>query len=63
MSTITGYDDDTAPLLEVVEAECRRRMATVTKARGFDTQRQRDRELYVIDQLLDEYNEARHGNP
>ncbi|GAA2007994.1 hypothetical protein [Nocardioides kribbensis] len=40
-----------------LEARCRRAMAVLPKARGWDSRRDRDDELTMIDLLLDEYNE------
>lgn len=41
-----------------LEAECRKRMAKVPAARGWDTQRERDAELAEVDLLLDLWLEA-----
>lgn len=49
--------DTTSP--DAIEARVRRRMAAVTKARGFDTQRERNAELARIDALLDAWNQTR----
>ena len=43
---------------DVLEARCRKAMAQLPKARGWDTQRVRDDELTWIDCLLDAYIEA-----
>ena len=55
MSAIVVADD--LDPLDVIEAETRRRMAAINKARGFDSQRERDDELGYIDALLDRWNE------
>lgn len=39
-----------------LEADIRQRMARLTKARGWDTARQRAQELAEIDGKLDEWN-------
>lgn len=38
-----------------VEAETRRRMAALTRARGWDSERRRAAELAEIDRLLDQW--------
>lgn len=43
---------------EHLEALCRERMAAVSTARGWDTQRERDDEIAFIDALLDEWLEV-----
>lgn len=53
--TAVRITDDTT--LEQVEAEVRRQMARLCKARGWDTQRTRAGELALIDALLDTYND------
>lgn len=42
--------------LEELEADVRKRMARLTQARGFDTQKIRDAEVAAIDLLLDQWN-------
>jgi len=44
---------------ERLEADCRKRMAALQPARGWDSQRERDDELALIDVLLDAWNETR----
>ena len=46
---------------EQLEARCRKAMATLTKARGWDTQRARAEELALLDRLLDEWNAETRG--
>lgn len=40
---------------EELEARCRKAMATLPKARGWDSRRVRDAELAMLDVLLDEW--------
>ncbi len=61
--TPPALDGDDFTPLDVIEAEVRRRMATVTKARGFDSQRERDDEIGSIDALLDRWNDLRQLFP
>lgn len=56
----SGGDAMTAPTEDVtradqLEARCRKAMAQVPQARGFDTQRVRDEALRMVDLLLDEW--------
>lgn len=60
-SWLTGSPATTdPPACDVIEAEARRRMACLTKPRGFDGQRTRDAELATLDTLLDRWLELTH---
>ena len=54
----TSHMTVAAVTLEDIEADARMAMARVQKARGFDTQKVRDRQIAEVDVILDAYNWA-----